>query len=170
MVDIQINGFWLILQYIIILLGEIRCYQQPEGIFHQLSFCITFHVSISRLSADLYLSISSPCRPVSHWSISNSSFEADLLHKITDNEAGFAVTIGGFIPPSAGPDVQVHTPPDFPIVIQMLGWWLKCLSPLIGACRGITAEGEHVAPAALIWRNHICELTNNIIYREVNSR
>lgn len=54
-----------------------------------------------------------------------------------------------------------------PIVIQMLGWWLKCLSLLSGACKGITAEGKRHHPN-FDMENHICELPNNIIYRELN--
>ena len=92
----------------------------------------------------------SPCRPVSQCSICNSIFMADLLHKITDNEADSAVT--------SALALSLHQPVQtcrythcrtFPIVIQMLGWWLKCLSLLIGACKGITAEGERVAPRQL---------------------
>lgn len=54
-----------------------------------------------------------------------------------------------------------------PIVIQMLGWWLKRLSLLIGVCKGITAEGDR-RHANFDMENHICELPNNIIYRELN--
>lgn len=43
-----------------------------------------------------------------------------------------------------------------PSVIQMLGCWSKHLSPVIGACKGITAECESRQTKFDLENNHVC--------------
>lgn len=85
---------------------------------------------------------------------------------VRSHKVSLAALSSDFIPRSASPDTQVHML-TCSIVVQMLGWLLKRLSLLIGACRGITAEGEH-HPTNLDVENHICALPNKFIYRELN--
>lgn len=93
-------------------------------------------------------------------------YDNDLLHKITDSQPVCTQQRAAL---SVHQPVQTYryTLLACPIVIQMLAWWLKRLSLLIGACKGITAEGAR-RHTNFDMENHICELPNNIIYRGLN--
>jgi len=56
-----------------------------------------------------------------------------------------------------------------PIGIQMLSWWLKRLSLLIGACEGMTAQGER-RRTNFDMETHICEPWTTLSTQKWTSR
>lgn len=127
---------------------------------------------ISHLHLLLYpnsICLSQPlCCPVTQWWIYYLYlYDRNLLHNITAFKLGCTLTSGAALSLHQPVQTYRYTLLPCPIVIQMLGWWLKCLSLLIGVCKGITAEGEP-CHTNFDMENHICELPNNIIYRELS--
>lgn len=126
-----------------------------------------FHISISFYTPTLSVYLN-PCAVLS---LSGECYlylyDRNLLHNITAFKLGCTLTSGAALSLHQPVQTYRYTLLPCPIVIQMLGWWLKCLSLLIGVCKGITAEGEP-CHTNFDMENHICELPNNIIYRELS--
>lgn len=167
---------------VLILFINLRAYLCPFHMtvnIHTLTSCyhrLSFQISNSIFSIS-FLYLTSICSsPSLSWPVSQRQiwwlylYDRDLLHYITVFEPGCTLTSAAAL--SLHQPVQTYRYTLLPctIVIQMLGWWLKCLSLLIGVCKGITAEGEPCHTSFDMEKSHLWAPKQHYLQRTEYSR